>query len=47
VTGAHVMGVPVEESLLTLVPAAGAFMALAGAALRRGRLARRGPRRSP
>jgi hypothetical protein len=45
-TLAHIMGVPVEESLLTLVPAAGAFVALAGATLRRGRAARH-PRRTP
>ena len=45
-TLAHIMGVPVEESLLTLLPAAGAFVALAGAALRGGRPGRH-ERRAP
>lgn len=43
---AHVMGVPVEESLMTLVPALGAVIALATASLRSGRPARR-DRQSP
>jgi hypothetical protein len=33
-TLAHIMGMPVEESLLTLVPAVAAFLAMAGARLR-------------
>lgn len=33
-TLAHIMGMPIEENLLALVPAIGAFVALAGARLR-------------
>ena len=42
---AHIVGVPIEETALSLAPIAAATGGLAGSRLRRRHLVRRGPRR--